>query len=142
MDQYATACAAAIAHIDEASKSATLKDYFRAQSFREVAQAYAKEADELSAKLAESERIAGSIEQAIAVLDLASADDLRDSGVAYLSEILLKFLADRTAGCTWTSIAAHQVAASLANHLAEACKLGPVPADYPVRQYQRMQVAA
>lgn len=132
--QYAQNLAAAAGAVERNARQATLQDYYRARSYRELAQHYAKLADEKAAELAEARRMAGTIEQAMAVLDLASGDQLSDVGVAYLCDIALKFLADRTAPCALAQADAstRRSVLSLINHLTEAyCRSVP-PMDFNV----------
>lgn len=89
MGQYATACAAAMARIDEAAASATRKDYYRAQSFRELALIYAKEADEQVRQRQIAIRHTSDIGHALDVLENTVADDILDVEFAMFVEHLL-----------------------------------------------------
>lgn len=131
---YAQNLAAAAAAVERNAKKATLQDYYRARSYREMAGHYARLADEKAAELVALRRAAGTIEQALATLELAGADQLSEAGVAYLCDIALKFLADRTAPCALAQADAstRRSVLSLINHLTEAyCRSVP-PMDFNV----------
>lgn len=125
---YTQNLAAAAESVERNAKQAGLQDYYRARSYREMAEHYARLADEKAAELAAALRTAGTVEQAMAVLDLASGDQLSDVGVAYLCDTLLKFLADRTEPCAFAAMGpvTHRSLRALINHLDEARTTTPV----------------
>lgn len=91
---YSFRCTAAIARIDEAAESATLKDYYRAQSFRELALAYAKEADDQQRQRDVEKRLAGQFSTALDIIENTLADDILDDEFAILIDLILgKFVA-------------------------------------------------
>lgn len=91
---YAARCTAAIAKIDENAERATLKDYYRAQSFRELALAYAREADEERRLRDVEKRLAGQFSTALDIIENTLADDILDDEFAIMLDLILgKFVA-------------------------------------------------
>lgn len=114
-----------------AAAASSNPDYYRASEFRELAGRYAGQLINLAAEVTRQKYIAGTTEQAMAVLELASGDDLSDTGVAHLADILLKFLADRSKPCAWAGrgLSVPSIAKSISEHMKEACELDEITRD-------------
>lgn len=127
------------AQIEREASHSSEPDYYRAQAYKmALARAVAK-AIELSAQVATWKSVAGSIDQAMATLEVSPADALSDNGAAHLCEVTLSFFADSTYRRELGGNPAFaRIAKSLSNHMEEAANRSPmvIAGGSPAYRYQ------